>query len=250
MLKRTVLLMAGVLCLHTATEAQILKKASGILKSASGGSTSSSTGSNVSESEAGMGIKEALEKGVSAGISLLNKENGFFGNELYKVLLPPDALKAEKALRSIGLGSQVDKAILQINRAAEEAVGFAKPIFVNAIKQMTITDALSLLTGGSKRAVTDYFQNKTTSQLTAAFSPVIDSALNKTSATKYYGDIVTKYNSLPTTFNKINPDLKGYVTEKAVKALFDQIAKEELAIRENPAARTTDLLKKVFGGKS
>ncbi|MFD2889360.1 DUF4197 domain-containing protein [Chitinophaga cymbidii] len=246
MLKRTVLLMAGVLCLHTVTEAQILKKASGILKSAStGGSTA-----NVSENEAGMGIKEALEKGVSAGISLLNKENGFFGNELYKVLLPPDALKAERALRSIGLGSQVDKAILQINRAAEEAVGFAKPIFVNAIKQMTINDALALLTSGNKRSATDFFQNKTTAQLTAAFSPVIDSALNTTSATKYYGDIVTKYNSLPTTFNKLNPDLKGYVTEKAVKALFDQIAKEELSIRENPAARTSELLKKVFGGNS
>lgn len=244
MFKRIVLLMAGVICLHTAADAQILKKASGILKSAAGGTTG-----NVSENEAGMGIKEALEKGVSAGISLLNKQNGFFGNELYKVLLPPDALKAEKALRSIGLGGEVDKAILQINRAAEEAVGFAKPIFVNAIKQMTINDALALLSGG-KRSATDYFQNKTTQSLTAAFSPVIDSALDKTSATKYYSDVVTKYNSLPTTFKKINPDLKGYVTEKAVKALFDQIAKEELAIRENPAARTSELLKKVFGGNS
>lgn len=244
MFKRIVLLMAGVMCLHTAADAQILKKASGILKSAAGGATG-----NVSENEAGMGIKEALEKGVSAGISLLNKQNGFFGNELYKVLLPPDALKAEKALRSIGLGGEVDKAILQINRAAEEAVGFAKPIFVNAIKQMTINDALALLSGG-KRSATDYFQNKTTQSLTTAFSPVIDSALDKTSATKYYSDVVTKYNSLPTTFKKINPDLKGYVTEKAVKALFDQIAKEELAIRENPAARTSELLKKVFGGNS
>lgn len=245
MLKRIILLTAGVLCLHTVTEAQILKKASGVLKSATGGGT---TTGNVTENEAGMGIKEALEKGVSAGISMLNKENGFFGNELYKVLLPPDALKAEKVLRSIGLGGEVDKAILQINRAAEEAVGFAKPIFVDAIKQMTINDALALLTSGNKRSATDYFQNKTTASLTAAFSPVIDSALDKTSATKYYSDIVTKYNSLPTSFSKVNPDLKGYVTEKAVKALFDQIAKEELAIRENPAARSTELLKKVFGG--
>lgn len=245
MLKRIILLTAGVLCLHTVTEAQILKKASGVLKSATGGGT---TTGNVTENEAGMGIKEALEKGVSAGISMLNKENGFFGNELYKVLLPPDALKAEKVLRSIGLGGEVDKAILQINRAAEEAVGFAKPIFVDAIKQMTINDALALLTSGNKRSATDYFQNKTTASLTAAFSPVIDSALDKTSATKYYSDIVTKYNSLPTSFSKVNPDLKGYVTEKAVKALFDQIAQEELAIRENPAARSTELLKKVFGG--
>jgi hypothetical protein len=243
MLKRTILLLAGVFALHTA-DAQILKKAAGILNGGSSGSTGS-----VTENEAGMGIKEALEKGVSAGISMLNKQNGFFGNELYKVLLPPDALKAERALRSIGLGSEVDKAILQINRAAEDAVGFAKPIFVNAIKQMTITDALNLLRGG-QRSATDYFQGKTTESLKSAFAPVIDSALNKTSATKYYTGLVTKYNSLPTTFNKINPDLKGYVTEKAVQALFDQIAKEELAIRQNPGARTTDLLKKVFGSKS
>ena len=237
-------MLAGALVLHTTSQAQILKKAAGILNG--GGSTT--TGS-VTENEAGLGIKEALEKGVSAGISLLNKQNGFFGNELYKVLLPPDALKAERALRSIGLGGEVDKAILQINRAAEQAVGFAKPIFVNAIKQMTITDALNLLRGG-QRSATDYFQNKTTESLKTAFSPVIDSALNKTSATRYYGSLVTKYNSLPTTFNKINPDLKGYVTEKAVQALFDQIAKEELAIRQNPAARTSELLKKVFGSKS
>lgn len=238
------LLLAGVLVLHTSSQAQILKKATGILKSAG---AATGTGS-VTENEAGMGIKEALEKGVGAGISLLNKQNGFFGNELYKVLLPPDALKAERALRSIGLGGEVDKAILQINRAAEDAVGFAKPIFVNAIKEMTITDALNLLRGG-QRSATDYFQNKTTESLKSAFSPVIDSALEKTSATKYYSGLVTKYNSLPTTFNKINPDLKGYVTEKAVQALFDQIAKEELAIRQNPAARTSELLKKVFGGK-
>ena len=241
MLKRTMLLLAGVLVLHT-SQAQLLKKASGLLKSGT------STGS-VTEGEAGMGIKEALEKGVSAGISLLNKKDGFFGNDLYKVLLPPDALKAEKVLRSIGLGSEVDKAILQINRAAEDAVGYAKPIFVNAIKQMTITDALKLLSGG-QRSATDYFEGKTTDALKTAFSPVIDSALNKTAATKYYGNLVTKYNNLPTTFNKINPDLKGYVTEKAVKALFDQVAKEELAIRQNPAARTSELLKKVFGNKS
>lgn len=246
MLKRTMLLIAGVLCLHTATEAQILKKASGVLKSAAGGGT---TGNGVTENEAGMGIKEALEKGVKQGISLLNKKDGFLGNEIYKVLLPPDALKAEKALRSIGLGSEVDKAITQINRAAEDAVGHATPIFVNAIKQMTINDAMALLTGGN-RSATDYFQTKTTENLKSAFSPVIDSALDKTAATKYYSDLVTKYNGLPTTFNKINPDLKNYVTEKAITALFDQIAKEEQSIRANPAARTTDLLKKVFGNKS
>ncbi|MGX5817889.1 DUF4197 domain-containing protein [Chitinophaga lutea] len=242
MLKRTILVLAGVLALQT-TQAQLLKN---ILKS--GSSATTSTGS-VTEGEAGAGIKEALEKGVKNGISLLSKKDGFFGNNLYKVLLPPDALKAERTLRSIGLGGEVDKAILQINRAAEQAVGYATPIFVGAIKQMTITDALKLVTGG-QRSATDFFEGKTTESLKSAFGPVVDSALNKTAATKYYSTLVTKYNNLPTTFNKINPDLKGYVTERAVKALFDQIAKEELAIRQNPGARTTDLLKKVFGSKS
>ncbi len=241
MLKKTIVVLAGALFLHTAADAQILKKAGSILKS---GSTST-TGTNVTEGEAAGGIKEALEKGVLKGIGLLNKQDGFFGNQLYKVLLPPDALKAEKALRSIGMGSLVDKAILQINRGAEQAVGFAAPIFVNAIKQMTITDAMKLVTGGANSA-TNFFKEKTTASLVAAFSPVIDSALNQTAATRYYGEIADKYNSLPTTFNKLNPDLKGYVTDKAVSALFDQIGKEEAAIRNNPAARTTELLKKVF----
>ncbi|MGE7773484.1 DUF4197 domain-containing protein [Chitinophaga sp. NPDC101104] len=245
MLKRTILIAAGALVLHTTANAQILKKVGNVLNS---GSTAT-TGSNVTENEAAGGIKEALEKGVLKGIGLLNKQDGFFGNQLYKVLLPPDALKAEKALRSIGMGSLVDKAILQINRSAENAVGFAAPIFVNAIKQMTITDALKLVTGGQNSA-TNFFKEKTTASLIAAFSPVIDSALNQTMATKYYGDIVTKYNSLPTSFTKLDPDLKGYVTNKAVSALFDQIGKEEAAIRNNPAARTSELLKKVFGGKS
>lgn len=245
MLKRTILIAAGALALHTSANAQILKKVGNVLNSGS----STSTTTNVTEGEAAGGIKEALEKGVLKGIGLLNKQDGFFGSEFYKVLLPPDALKAEKALRSIGMGSLVDKAILQINRAAENAVGFAAPIFVNAIKQMTINDALKLVTGGQNSA-TNFFKEKTTASLVAAFSPVIDSALSQTAATKYYGEIVTKYNSLPTSFTKLDPDLKGYVTNKAVNALFDQIGKEEAAIRSNPAARTTELLKKVFGSKS
>ena len=189
-----------------------------------------------------------MAQGVSAGISKLNVTNGLFGSDIYKVLLPPDAVKIENALRSIGLGSQVDKAILQINRSAEKAVGYAAPIFVTAIKQMTLTDAVNLIKGGNTSA-TDYFKGKTTDSLKAAFSPVIQKTLDSTSATRYYTDIVNAYNKLPTTFTKANPDLKDYVTTMAVNALFDQIGKEEQAIRANPAARTTDLLKKVFGAK-
>jgi Protein of unknown function (DUF4197) len=207
----------------------------------SGGSSSS-----VSKDDAGQGIKEALTQGVTTAVLNLNKTDGFFGSEIYKLLLPPDAKKVENTLRKVGMGDQVDKAILQINRGAEDAVAFAKPIFVDAIKEMTITDALNILKG-PKDAATQYFKQKTTEKLTAAFTPSVKSSLDKTEATKYYTDIVKTYNNFPTTFKKVNPDLTSYVVGKAVDALFDQVAKEEANIRANPLARTTDLLKKVFG---
>lgn len=202
----------------------------------------------LTEAEAGQGIKEALTQGVIRGISFLNKTDGFFGNEAYKLFLPPDAKKVENTLRNLGMGAQVDKAILAINRGAEDAVGYAKPIFLNAIKEMTLTDAINIVRG-PRDAATQYFKNKTTQQLIAAFTPPVKASLDKTDATKYYTDIVTTYNKLPTTFKKINPDLTAYVVGKAVDALFDQIAKEEANIRSNPVARTTDILKKVFGRK-
>ena len=139
------------------------------------------------------------------------------------------------------------KAILAINRAAEDAAGFAKPIFVDAIKSMTISDAIGLIRNGDTSA-THFFRVKTTDKLMAAFMPVIKSSLDKVEATKYYGDIVTTYNNFPTTFKKINPDLPSFVTGKATDALFDMVAKEEQNIRQNILARTSDLLRKVFGG--
>ena len=199
----------------------------------------------VTEGEAGEGIKEALSQGLAGAVLKLNREDGFFKDAFYKILIPEDARKVENTLRDIGLGSMVDKAILQINRGAEDAAGYAKPIFVNAIKSMTIQDAISLVRNGDTSA-THFFREKTTAQLTAAFLPVIKASLDKVNATKYYGDMVTKYNSLPLV-KKINPDLSGYVTMKATNALFDLVAQEEKNIRTNFAARTTDLLKKVFG---
>ena len=162
-------------------------------------------------------------------------------------MLPPDAQKIEDALRAIGLDNLVDKAILQINRGAEDAAGYAKPIFVNAIKNMTLTDAIGLVKNGDTSA-THFFREKTTQQLYAAFLPIIKSSLNRVDATKYYGDIVNKYNNFPLTFKKINPDLASYVTTKATNALFDQIAMEEKDIRTNFASRTSAILKRVFGG--
>lgn len=200
------------------------------------------------QTEAAQGIREALDQGVGRGITLLNKEDGFFGNSAYKLFLPEDAQKIESALRQIGMGSLVDKAILQINRSAEDAVGYARPIFLDAIKQMTITDAINIVRG-PKDAATQYFREKTTSKLVDAFTPVIKTSLDKFSATKYYGDMVTTYNSFPTTLKKLNPDLPSYVVGKAVNALFDQIGQEEANIRANPVARTTEILKKVFGSR-
>jgi hypothetical protein len=200
----------------------------------------------VTEDEAGQGIREALTQGVTTAVLNLNKKDGFFGSDVYKVLLPPDAKKVESTFRKIGMGSQVDKAILAINRGAEDAVGSAKPIFIDAIKEMTVTDALGIVRG-NKYAATQYFKQKTSEKLVAAFTPSVKASLDKTYATKYYGDIVTTYNRPPTTSEKVNPDLTAYVVGKAVDALFDQVAQQEAEIRANPLARTTELLKKVFG---
>ena len=204
-------------------------------------------GGTVTQGEAAQGIKEALSQGLVKAVLQLNKEDGFFKDAAYKVLLPPDAKKIENTLRTIGLNSTVDKAILQINRGAEEAAGFAQPIFVDAIKNMTLSDAIGLIRNGDTSA-THFFREKTTAKLLTAFTPVIKSSLDNVQATRYYGDIVNKYNSFPTTFTKINPDLVGYVTAKATNALFDLVAQEEKNIRTNFAARTTAILKKVFGG--
>jgi hypothetical protein len=202
----------------------------------------------VSEKEAGQGIKEALTQGVTRAVLNLHQTDGFYGSEFYKMLLPPDARKVETTLRKIGLGSQVDKAVLAMNRGAEDAVGTAAPIFTDAIKEMTVTDALGIVRG-NKDAATRYFEQKTSQKLVIAFTPSIKTSLDKTNATKYYADIVTTYNRMPLVTEKVNPDLTSYVVGKAVDALFAEVAKEEANIRSNPLARTTDILKKVFGGK-
>ncbi len=200
----------------------------------------------VTEAEAAEGIRQALQQGTGRGISILNRQDGFFGNNAYKLFLPDDAIKIEKVLRTIGMGSQVDRAILQINRAAEDAVGYATPIFVDAIKEMTIADAINIVRG-ENNAATSYFRQKTRDKLISAFSPIIDRSLVKLEATRYYSEIVTLYNNIPTTVKKMNPDLTAYVVDRATTALFDQIEKEEANIRANPVARTTQILKKVFG---
>ncbi|MEP6512910.1 MAG: DUF4197 domain-containing protein, partial [Parafilimonas sp.] len=161
-----------------------------------------------------------------------------------KILMPPEAQKVESTLRGVGLGSVVDKAVLSMNRAAEEAAKSASPIFINAIKQMTISDAIGILKGGDF-AATNYFKDKTTAALTTAFSPVISNALQKVNATKYWNDVFTLYNKFST--NPVNTDLNAFVTGKTIDGIFYQVGLEEQKIRKDPAARVTDLLKKVFG---
>jgi hypothetical protein len=210
--------------------------------------TVGTTGGGITEGEAGKGIKEALSQGLVKAVLQLNKPDGFFKDAIYKVLLPPDAKKVENTLRDLGFNKLVDNAILSINRGAEDAAGYAKPIFVDAIKNMTLQDAVGLVKNGDTSA-THFFRTKTTEKLMVAFLPIIKASLDKVDATKYYAEMVTKYNNFPTTFKKINPDLPGFVTEKAVAALFDLVSKEELNIRQNIAARTSEILKKVFGQK-
>ena len=200
---------------------------------------------NPTSLEIGNGLKQALEIGTGKSSDQLSTVDGFFANAAIKILFPPEAQKAEKTLRSIGLGKLADNVILSLNRAAEDAAKGAKPIFVNAIKQMTIQDVTNILLG-RQDAATEYFKRTTTLQLSASFKPVIQNSLNKVGATKYYGDAAAAYNKVPFV-TKLNPDISDYVMQKAIDGLFVEIAKEELNIRQNLSARTTPLLQKVFG---
>lgn len=194
------------------------------------------------------GLKEALVTGSTKGSNLLSQTDGFFANAALKILLPPEAQKIERTLRNVGLGKQVDDAILSMNRAAEDACKSAAPIFSNAIKQMSFQDAVGILKGPDT-AATSYLKGKTTSPLTEAFRPVIETSLDKVDATKHWNTLITSYNKLPLVKDKINPDLAAYVTERALSGIFYQVAIEEKEIRRNPLARTSEILKKVFGAK-
>jgi hypothetical protein len=197
--------------------------------------------------EVAEGLKEALIKGISHGSDLTSQVDGYFKNPEIKIPFPPDVKRVEDKLRQIGLGSEVDKFILTLNRGAEDAAKEAKPIFITAIKSMTIQDAWSILRGQND-AATQYLKRTTSAQLKDKFKPVIQNSLNKVSATKYYKDIVTRYNQIPLV-QKVNPELDDYATDRAIEGLFIMIAKEEKDIRQNPVARTTELLKKVFGAR-
>ena len=191
------------------------------------------------------GLKEALEKGVTTGTQKVGKVDGYFKNPKIKIPFPPDVQKVENTLRDLGMGSEVDRFVKTLNRGAEQAAKEAKPVFVSAIKQMTINDAWDILKGDNKQAATNYLKRTTSSELRVKFRPIVKKALDNTNATKYYGDIVRRYNQIP-LIDKVDPDLEEYATQKAMDGLFLMIAQEEKKLRAHPAARTTAQLKNVY----
>ena len=198
----------------------------------------------ITQAEAGAGLKEALELGISKGADQLSAIDGYFKSP-YKILLPPEARKITDKLKNIPGFNEVEGVLLEkINRGAEDAAKKAKPIFVNAIKQMTFEDAMSILLGADN-AATGYLNDKTNVALYDAFNPVIIESLDKFNARKYWADVVGKYNKIP-FIEKANPDLDDYVTTQALKGLFSMVEKEELNIRKNVSARSSELLRKVF----
>ncbi len=201
---------------------------------------------NLGEGEIAAALKEALVSGISKGADQASKRDGYFRNALIMLDLPPEIKKIEGVLDKIGLTDVKEKFVETLNRGAERAASEAKPIFISAIKSMTLSDAKSILYGKNDEA-TQFLKRTTFPQLFEKFKPVIQKSLKEVNATKYYSTIVNSYNKIP-VLPEVNPDLDNYATEMAIDGLFKLIAKEEANIRENPFARTTDLLKKVFGG--
>ncbi|MCO6146631.1 DUF4197 domain-containing protein [Flavobacterium sp. NRK1] len=199
---------------------------------------------SLSNADIGNGLKEALKEGVSKQVTKLTAEDGFYKNEAVKILLPEELQKVDKKLRQMGMSKMADEGIKVLNRAAEDAVKEATPIFVDAITGMTIADAKNILMGADNSA-TLYLEKSTTKPLYAKFSPVVSTSLSNVGADVIWENIINKYNSLPLV-SKVNPDLTDYVTNKALNGVFKMISVEEKNIRTNLSSRTSDLLKKVF----
>lgn len=235
-----VLVSLSIFCLLT-TQAQGIKGLMDKVNKATTGSNSS-----LSNDDIITGLKEALKVGTDNSSIKLSKMDGFFGDAAIKILMPEEAKKMEKTLRSFGMGHLVDKAILSMNRAAEDAASGIGNIFWDAIKGMSIKDGVQILRGGDF-AATDFLKTATTIELTEKFRPVIETSLAKVDATQYWADVFTAYNRF--SKEKVNTNLTMFVTEKALAGLFYNIGLEEQKIRNDPAAQVTDMLKKVFGGK-
>jgi hypothetical protein len=236
-----------VLFFFISSSCDILEDAAKIVNSTSG-STSGNNAPQLTNEEVVAGLKEALVVGATNSVNLTSITDGFLGNNAIKLPFPEDAIKMKEKAIEWGLDGQVQKFETTLNRAAEEAAKEALPIFKDAITNMSISDGFTILKGGNG-AATKYLKDNTTSKLTAAFKPKVDEAISKVKLTEYWDPIMTKYNSAMTFTGgqKINTDLSAYVTEKAINGLFYMVEIEENKIRQDPVARVTDLLTKVFG---
>ncbi len=201
----------------------------------------------LSEDKVIAGLKEALEVGAGNAVKLTGATNGFLQNEAIKIAMPAQLQKLDQALRFVGYGPQLDEFVVSMNRGAEQATALAKPIFVDAIKDMSFEDAQGILKG-SDTAATEYFQGKTTDKLSAMFRPQVEAALNQVGVTRQYRELVGKYDSLP-FMDSLTFDPDQYVVDNSLKGLFHVLAEEEKKIRTDPGARVTELLKDVFGAK-
>jgi hypothetical protein len=196
------------------------------------------------ESELIEGLKEALSIGTKAAVGLVSQVDGYFRNEIIKILMPEDLRKVADTMKTIGFQKQVDEFVLSMNRAAEKAAPAALNIFVDAIKEMSFEDASGILTGGDT-AATEYFKEKTSDNIYEAFRPIISTSMNEVGVTQTFKEITEKYSSLP-LMGEVTFDLDDYVTNKALDGLFYMVGEEEKKIRTDPAARVTDLLQKIF----
>lgn len=192
------------------------------------------------------GIREALRVGTNNTVLSTSKLDGYLGNQLIRIVIPEQMTSMASALRAVGLGSQVDELEVGMNRAAELAAGEAREIFWNAISGMTVSDAFGILNGGNT-AATDYFRGRTSAALQARFHPIVQRKIEEVGLSRIYSRAADTYNSLPLSGAQKMVDLDEYVTDRALAGLFTVLATEERKIRQDPAARTTDLLRKVFG---
>ncbi len=241
-MKKYIVFTFAAFCLSFSSFGQLGKKLDGLINKGN----SNQQGSGLSENEIISGLKEALSVGIKNGATQASSLDGFLKNEVIKLMLPPELQRAEATLRKLGLGSEVDKFIVSLNRAAEDAAKESVPIFTSAITSMSVKDALGIL-NGADTAATSYLKRTTNTGLYDAFFPVVEKTLDKNEATRYYTDLANAYNKVPLV-KKINPDLKQYATQKAMDGLYHLIGEEEKKIRKDPVARVTQTLKKVFGG--
>lgn len=232
-------LLAGAIAIVFTASAQsgLLNKAKDALNKTKG------SGSSLSTDEIVSGLKEALSVGTNNSTGKLSAADGFFKDAAVKILMPEQVQKVEKKMRMLGMGKLVDNTVLSMNRAAEDASKSAANIFLKAIRNMSISDALGILRG-KDTAATGYLRGATNAELTTAFRPIIETSLAKVDATKYWKDFFSAYNRVSS--EPVNTDLTAYVTERAMKGIFYYVAEEEKKIRKDPAARVSDILKKVF----